>query len=58
MLLGKLKSKEQVFQRNTWIHEDYSLIPSLERSGNFLAKHNINLLGLKRRQAKQKIVYD
>jgi len=49
-LLGKLKSKEQVFKE---IHgyED-TVIPSLERA--ILAKHNINLLGL-RGQAKTKI---
>ena len=49
-LLGKLKSKEQVFKE---IHgyED-TVIPSIERA--ILAKHNINLLGL-RGQAKTKI---
>ncbi|MBR9832772.1 magnesium chelatase [bacterium] len=49
-LLGKLKSKEQVFKE---IHgyED-TVIPSIERA--VLAKHNINLLGL-RGQAKTKI---
>ena len=49
-LIKKLKNKEQVFE-GIWGYED-SVIPQVERA--ILARHNINLLGL-RGQAKTRI---